>query len=499
MRRLLPALGAAIMVVASVGCARSISEPLGENTRWTPLATVREAGEPVDEFGDGTCIVGTDIEPSTYRDDRARPGCYWARLSGFSGEIQDVIANRTSDFVQTVTIRSTDRGFETGGCGTWKAVGLDLTVPVAPTPVGGVITGLVTRPMPTWPATELLAFVSNRDDNYEIYVMGLDGWGPINLTHNPARDVEPTWSPDGTKIAFRSDRDGDHEIYVMNPDGTVLNLTNSPGVDESPAWSPDGSKIAFASDRSGNYEIYVMDANGSNHSRLTISTPGSTAHSRHPDWSPDGSKIAFDLQIMGARASQEIYVMDAIGANLTQLTDSTPAPASIGQASHPAWSPDGRRIAFMSTSGDGQWEVYVMDSDGSGQTQLTDTEQDNMVPAWSPDGSKIAFDSLRDGTRRIYVMNADGAAQGRLTSTRHDTGRIAESLPLSSNSGPARTSCEAELLGEPDLRPVDIGLLAVPRPGSCIIPPLRQIGDRPRWVRSPTLPALVEGRLPCLH
>ena len=177
MRRLLPALGAAIMVVASVGCARSISEPLGENTRLTPLATVREAGEPVDEFGDGTWIVGTDIEPSTYRDDRARPGCYWARLSGFSGEIQDVIANRTSDFVQTVTIRSTDRGFETGGCGTWKAVGLDLTVPVAPTPVGGVITGLVTRPMPTWPATELLAFVSNRDDNYEIYVMGLDGWG----------------------------------------------------------------------------------------------------------------------------------------------------------------------------------------------------------------------------------------------------------------------------------------------------------------------------------
>ena len=96
----------------------------------------------------------------------------------------------------------------------------------------------------------------------------------------------------------------------------------------------------------------------------------------------------------------------------------------------------------MSTSGDGQWEVYVMDSDGSGQTQLTDTEQDNMVPAWSPDGSKIAFDSLRDGTRRIYVMNADGAAQGRLTSTRHDTGRIAESLPLSSNSGPARTKVD---------------------------------------------------------
>ncbi len=95
---------------------------------------------------------------------------------------------------------------------------------------------------------EVIAFESNRDGNYEIYVMNADGSGQTNLTNNPAFDFAPDWSPDGTKIAFHSERDSFLDaIYVMNADGSdQTKLTNHPSNNFDPAWSPDGSKIAFA-------------------------------------------------------------------------------------------------------------------------------------------------------------------------------------------------------------------------------------------------------------
>src|SRR5680860_346125 len=85
--------------------------------------------------------------------------------------------------------------------------------------------------------------------------------GLTNLTNIPAPDNgDPAWSPDGKKFAFQSNRDGNFEIYVMNTDGTgQVNLSNNPGsYDSDPAWSPDGKMIAFQSNRNGNGEIYIM-------------------------------------------------------------------------------------------------------------------------------------------------------------------------------------------------------------------------------------------------
>ena len=95
---------------------------------------------------------------------------------------------------------------------------------------------------------------------------GLD-WA-ANLTNNPAIDTSQAWSPDGTRIAFETDRDGDFEIYVMNADGSgQTNLTNNPAAcDISPTWPPDGTQIFFRSDRGGerfDYKPYVMNADGS--------------------------------------------------------------------------------------------------------------------------------------------------------------------------------------------------------------------------------------------
>jgi len=106
-----------------------------------------------------------------------------------------------------------------------------------------------------------IAFNSNRDGNWEIYVMNGDGTGQTRLTNNPAEDFSPAWSPDGLRIAFSSKRDGNPEIYIMNADGTgQTRLTNSPANDVHPTWSPDGTRIAFETDRDGNSEIYVMNA-----------------------------------------------------------------------------------------------------------------------------------------------------------------------------------------------------------------------------------------------
>ena len=100
--------------------------------------------------------------------------------------------------------------------------------------------------------------------------MNAAGTGQNNLTNDAGDDVDPVFSPDGTKIAFTSGRDGNDEIYVMNADGTgQTNLTNDAGVDLNPVFSPDGTKIAFESFRDGNWEIYVLNADGTGQTNLT--------------------------------------------------------------------------------------------------------------------------------------------------------------------------------------------------------------------------------------
>ena len=254
-----------------------------------------------------------------------------------------------------------------------------------------------------YPGTNgLIAFVTDRDGNFEIYVMNDDGTGQTNLTQNPAADQAPTWSPDGTQIAFTSDRDGDFDIYVMNADGTdQTQITNSPGLDTNPTWSPDGARIAFWTNRTGNDDIFVMNADGS--SPVNISNRTSTDY--FPAWSPDGTKIAFSSTRTG---NDEIFVMNPDGSSQAQVTFNPQWEYD------PNWSPDGTKIAFIG-SPYGNHELYVMNADGSGLINMSNTPAAEQGPAWSPDGTKLAFMSMRDGERDVWVMPAAGGTAVNLS------------------------------------------------------------------------------------
>ena len=208
----------------------------------------------------------------------------------------------------------------------------------------------------------------------------------------------------------------DADIAAVVPDSLEsYALTHNSLTDFDPAWSPDGRKMAFSASGS-DVDIWVQTSDGYNAHDITNDPD-------HPDlgasWSPDGRQIVYWRQNFDGTGS--IWVMNADGTGQTQLTDDSVTNAT------PSWSPDGSRIAFM-TNRDGNNELYTMAPDGSDLQRLTttpDVQEENQD--WSPDGSMIAFDSCPAATYpcpgsadyNIFVMAADGSGLTQLTT---DTG-----------------------------------------------------------------------------
>lgn len=260
-----------------------------------------------------------------------------------------------------------------------------------PSPSSGKPIRLTNNPandyLPTYSADgKEIAFVSNRDDDYEIFMMDNNGKNLKQITFNSARESNPDRSS-GLSIAFESNRDGNDEIYTtVRYDGLgQTNITNNAASDQHPTYSPDGTKLAFMSNRHGNYEIYIMNSNGSGTpTRLT----NNSVYDAEPVWSPDGTKIAFVSIIDG---KYEIYRMDINPAtnDATRLTynPATTFPTNLYDY-HPTWSPDGKNIAFVSTRRDGNHEMYVMNASSPENTttnkpeRLTDNKGYDFNPAW---------------------------------------------------------------------------------------------------------------------
>lgn len=228
-----------------------------------------------------------------------------------------------------------------------------------------------------------IVYRSDESGNQDIWIINTNGTGKMNLTADfTGDDGDPNFSPDGTKILFTSDRDGDNELYTMDlTGGNVVQLTMNTGDDIYPAWSHDGTKIAYSDE--GN--IAVMDANGQN--AMTLTSGGLDFS---PSWSPNGSQIAYHAMA----GNFEIFVMGSDGSNPTNISMNAAAEE------YPAWSPDGSKIVFR--RGGTSAGLFTIAPSGGTATPLG---VDGSYPAWSADGSMIAY-----ANDSISVIPAAGGA-----------------------------------------------------------------------------------------
>ncbi|MCI0902398.1 MAG: PD40 domain-containing protein [Chloroflexi bacterium] len=283
------------------------------------------------------------------------------------------------------------------------------SVPNTPTPVPLRPTPTVVWPTPT-PTPEpsvqptvpptadqgLIVWRSDRDGNHEIYIRDLDGSKQVRLTNNLRNDSDPILSPQGDKIAFVSGDRHRRQIYILPLDGSgEVNISRSEKSENWPTWSPDGQRISFSRDS----QIYTMSSDGSNEIQLTFPEESNTVYRSNwkSSWSPDGTKIAFTSN--RDDGDHEIYVMNSDGSQQTRLTESS------GVDDHARWSPDGTRILFNSWR-EGPLKMHIMDADGSNQFPLPVSLQHSVSGTWSPDGSKIIFSYYS----QWYVV--DGAESG---------------------------------------------------------------------------------------
>jgi eukaryotic-like serine/threonine-protein kinase len=271
-----------------------------------------------------------------------------------------------------------------------------------------------------------IAFASTRSGLPQIYLVNADGTGLTALTNMENGACQPAWSPDGSQIVFISPCRArvdfyennyyrDSSLYLINADGTDLRpLTTVPGADIEPAWSPDGTRIAFTSLRDGRWEVYVITVENRTVIRLTTSVGGNLEGSSQPAWSPSGNQIAYAVKRFGA---YQIWVMDDTGQNAVQIARSGTQLWDY----LPFWSPDGELIYFNQRNPPPvlvrPWLMNIRyeDRETNAPTRL-DFPRPIEDVEFSSDGLWMIFEGMdSQGNRDIYLMTVTGGNRTRLT------------------------------------------------------------------------------------
>lgn len=224
------------------------------------------------------------------------------------------------------------------------------------------------------PDGSAIAFASDRDGAWDIYVLDLPTGAVRRVTETPAYEGWPSWSPDGRWLAVESYADGDLDIWVLSVDGSSppIQLTNEAGADTSPAWDPRGRRIAFISDRSGQPDLYLADLDIPDEDRIRNLTQTTEAAERDPAFSPSGNSLAYASTADGI---DRLLVMDIAGGTV----------AEIGQGVAPTWSPDGRMVAASIRAANRAWSAFYPVEPGGGMPPALPSIAASQRAAWLPD------------------------------------------------------------------------------------------------------------------
>jgi TolB protein len=284
---------------------------------------------------------------------------------------------------------------------------------------------------PAWSRSNHLVYVGRRRDpgDLDLHVAREDGSGVRALTANDVTEAHPAWSPDGRLIAFTRGRGRTaSDVYVINVEGTGQRRVVPDASD--PSWSPEGRRLAFV--RDGN--IWAVGLDGSGASQLTLGPERDSA----PDWSPLGGEIAFARD--PDPGTSEIYGVDVSTRALRRVTSES--GHNVGCFGHwawaPAWSPDGRRLAYEVERGGSTMcapsrghdvSIHTVRADGTGRSFVTDggyhdaiSDDGALTPTWSQDGTRLAFVSAvsqpepdYDDWWRIGIVASTGGAHQLIT------------------------------------------------------------------------------------
>jgi Tol biopolymer transport system component len=267
-------------------------------------------------------------------------------------------------------------------------------------------------PLPS-PNGSQIAFGSQVNANHwELWVMNADGGKPRSLATDIVAKGHRQWSHDGTRIAFAAKVNGDVEVFTVEvASGRITRLTNTPGEDLDPSWSPDDKGIAFSSMRDGNRNVYIARADGSQPRRLTTDT----LPDANPDWSPDGTRLAY---ISGRDGARDVFMVRIDNGQVERLT--TGARATNDGA---RWSPDGANIAVQTAQAvpgvelAQGYDIQLVRMSDRKRTTLAGSPRYDGQLSWSPESDRIAFISGREGVEAVYITDLSGKVS-RLTTTR---------------------------------------------------------------------------------
>lgn len=301
-----------------------------------------------------------------------------------------------------------------------------------------------------------LASIGITSESTEIFLIDVIRGLIVNLTHSPGYEAFPAWSPDGQQLLFYSERNQRTDLYAMQmSDGSIKRLADNGGASTSPAWSPNGQWIAYAAIHQPNSGLYLIRPDGMDKRRLT-DFPVVTI-----EWSPDSQQIAF---VGNCESNCDIYVVNIHSQQVRQLTHNGLIDA------YPVWSPDSRQLAFISNRSM-SFELYVINIDcdetrlgGCTTQRLTQNRAADSFPAWSPDGKQIAFSSDRSGNYEVYAVAADcftpiNGCEEQVTQITHRG--LTDIMPIWSTDGQQIAFLAADHTAHFDVYVVDIANQAV--------------------------------------